>query len=232
MMKNLILIISTLFIILTSFQSAIGQNSSTLKGKVTDYNTNEYLPGVKIEIYYGKILLNKTDTNLEDGSFTLSTKNTTDKIMFSCLYYYPIIIENINKVEENEFFKDKRIQVSIFLSPLDVHVNRYPVSGEIVYSKYHTGDYLVAWHPKSSLKNERTTVVINNKKFGEVLYRQIAGAVARRIVNYATTNTHIVQGEDSGFIKFGSRVDFFLPLESDIKVKVGDRVSGGMSVIV
>jgi hypothetical protein len=102
MMKNLILIISTLFIILTSFQSAIGQNSSTLKGKVTDYNTNEYLPGVKIEIYYGKILLNKTDTNLEDGSFTLSTKNTTDKIMFSCLYYYPIIIENINKVEENE----------------------------------------------------------------------------------------------------------------------------------
>ena len=137
----------------------------------------------------------------------------------------------INKVEENEFFKDKRIQVSIFLSPLDVHVNRYPVSGEIVYSKYHTGDYLVAWHPKSSLKNERTTVVINNKKFGEVLYRQIAGAVARRIVNYATTNTHIVQGEDSGFIKFGSRVDLFLPLESNIKVKLGDRVSGGISVI-
>ena len=113
-----------------------------------------------------------------------------------------------------------------------LEVNRYPVSGEIVYSKHHTGDYLVAWHPKSSLKNERTTVVINNKKFGEVLYRQIAGAVARRIVNYATTNTLIEQGEDSGFIKFGSRVDLFLPLESEIKVKVGDRVSGGMSVIV
>lgn len=138
----------------------------------------------------------------------------------------------VDEVNESEFFKDKRIQVSIFLSPLDIHVNRYPVSGEIVYSKHHTGDYLVAWHPKSSLKNERTTVVINNKKFGEVLYRQIAGAVARRIVNYATTNTLIEQGEDSGFIKFGSRVDLFLPLESEIKVKVGDRVSGGMSVIV
>jgi phosphatidylserine decarboxylase len=138
----------------------------------------------------------------------------------------------VDEVNESEFFKDKRIQVSIFLSPLDIHVNRYPVSGEIVYSKHHTGDYLVAWHPKSSLKNERTTVVINNKKFGKVLYRQIAGAVARRIVNYATTNTLIEQGEDSGFIKFGSRVDLFLPLESEIKVKVGDRVSGGMSVIV
>jgi phosphatidylserine decarboxylase len=138
----------------------------------------------------------------------------------------------VDEVNESEFFKDKRIQVSIFLSPLDIHVNRYPVSGEIVYSKHHTGDYLVAWHPKSSLKNERTTVVINNKKFGEVLYRQIAGAIARRIINYALTNTLIEQGEDSGFIKFGSRVDLFLPLESDIKVKVGDRVSGGMSVIV
>jgi phosphatidylserine decarboxylase len=138
----------------------------------------------------------------------------------------------VDEVSENEFFKDKRIQVSIFLSPLDIHVNRYPVSGKIVYSKHHPGDYLVAWHPKSSLKNERTTVVINNKKFGEVLYRQIAGAIARRIINYALTNTLIEQGEDSGFIKFGSRVDIFLPLESEIKVKVGDRVSGGMSVIV
>ena len=137
----------------------------------------------------------------------------------------------INKADENEFFKDKRIQVSIFLSPLDIHVNRYPVSGEVVYSKHHTGDYLVAWHPKSSIKNERTTVVINNEKFGKILYRQIAGAVARRIVNYAIINTLIEQGEDSGFIKFGSRVDLFLPIESNIKVKVGDRVSGGISVI-
>ena len=137
----------------------------------------------------------------------------------------------VDEVNESEFFKDKRIQVSIFLSPLDIHVNRYPVSGEVVYSKHHTGDYLVAWHPKSSLKNERTTVVINNEKFGKILYRQIAGAVARRIVNYAITNTLIEQGEDSGFIKFGSRVDLFLPIESNIKVKVGDRVSGGISVI-
>ena len=137
----------------------------------------------------------------------------------------------VDEVNESEFFKDKRIQVSIFLSPLDIHVNRYPVSGEVVYSKHHTGDYLVAWHPKSSIKNERTTVVINNEKFGKILYRQIAGAVARRIVNYAIINTLIEQGEDSGFIKFGSRVDLFLPIESNIKVKVGDRVSGGISVI-
>ena len=141
-------------------------------------------------------------------------------------------IVDINKVDEKEFFNDKRIRVSIFLSPLNVHVNRYPVSGEVTYSKHHHGNYIVAWHPKSSEKNERTSVVIKNKKFGEILYRQIAGTVARRIVNYAQKNIHVKQGEDSGFIKFGSRVDLFLPLNTDVKVKVGDKVKGGITIIV
>ena len=137
----------------------------------------------------------------------------------------------INNVFENEFFKSERIQISIFLSPLDIHVTRYPVSGDIIYSKHHQGDYLVAWHPKSSEKNERTSVVIKNKKFREILYRQIAGAVARRIVNYAKKNSYVEQGDDSGFIKFGSRVDVFLPLDTEIKVKVEDRVVGGVTII-
>ena len=138
----------------------------------------------------------------------------------------------IKEVTETEFFNDKRKQVSIFLSPLDIHVNRYPVSGKIIFNKYHKGKYLVAWHPKSSVKNERTTVVIDNKKFGKVMYRQIAGAIARRIVNYAKPNKIIQQGEDSGFIKFGSRVDLFLPSDSKIKVKIGQKVKGGITKIV
>ena len=137
----------------------------------------------------------------------------------------------IKEVDELEYFNDKKIQISIFLSPLDIHVNRYPVSGEILYSKYHKGEYLVAWHPKSSDKNERTTVVIKNKKFGEVMYRQIAGAVARRIVNYAKVNSNVEQGDDSGFIKFGSRVDLFLSKDLNLKIKVGDKVKGGLSII-
>ena len=137
----------------------------------------------------------------------------------------------IKEVDELEYFNDKKIQISIFLSPLDIHVNRYPVSGEILYSKYHKGEYLVAWHPKSSDKNERTTVVIKNKKFGEVMYRQIAGAVARRVVNYAKVRSSVEQGDDSGFIKFGSRVDLFLSKDLNLKIKVGDKVKGGLSII-
>ena len=140
-------------------------------------------------------------------------------------------VVNINEVDELEYFKNKKIQISIFLSPLDIHVNRYPVSGEILYSKYHKGEYLVAWHPKSSEKNERTTIVIKNKNFGNIMYRQIAGMVARRIVNYANEGLMATQGEDSGFIKFGSRVDLFLPLNSQLLVKEGDRVVGGISEI-
>ncbi|WP_339756738.1 phosphatidylserine decarboxylase family protein [uncultured Winogradskyella sp.] len=137
----------------------------------------------------------------------------------------------IEEVMENEVFKDKRIQVSVFMSPINVHVTRYPISGNINYSKYHPGKYLVAWHPKASEENERTTVVVENEGFGKVLYRQIAGALARRIVNYANLNSKASQGSDSGFIKFGSRVDLFLPLDADIKVELNQKVRGGESVI-
>lgn len=134
-------------------------------------------------------------------------------------------------VYEDEYFKDKRKQISIFMSPLNVHVTRYPASGIITYNKYHPGKYLVAWHPKSSKKNERTSVVINTEKYGEIMYRQIAGAVARRIVNYSSFGDEVVQGEDAGFIKFGSRVDIFLPLSAKIKVDIGQIVKGAKSII-
>tara|TARA_X000000368_G_scaffold350702_1_gene291037 strand:- start:34 stop:681 length:648 start_codon:yes stop_codon:yes gene_type:complete len=137
----------------------------------------------------------------------------------------------IKKVFEKEYFKDERLQISVFMSPINVHVTRYPSSGEIVFSKYHPGDYLVAWHPKSSEKNERTTIVLKTKSFGEILYRQIAGALARRIVNYAKVGANAIQGEDAGFIKFGSRVDLFLPLDSKVKVKLNQKVIGGETVI-
>lgn len=137
----------------------------------------------------------------------------------------------IEEVFEKEFFKEKRLQVSVFMSPLNVHVTRYPIGGKILFSKYHPGKYLVAWHPKSSEENERTTVVIENKSFGKVLYRQIAGALARRIVNYAKKNETAIQGKDAGFIKFGSRVDLFLPLDSSINVKLNEKVIGGETVI-
>ena len=135
------------------------------------------------------------------------------------------------KVFEKEYFKDERLQISIFMSPINVHVTRYPSSGEIIFSKYHPGDYLVAWHPKSSEKNERTTIVLKTKTFGEILYRQIAGALARRIVNYAKVGANAIQGEDAGFIKFGSRVDLFLPLNSKVKVILNQKVIGGETVI-
>ena len=137
----------------------------------------------------------------------------------------------IEEVEEPEFFKDKRLQVSIFMSPINVHVTRYPMNGKIIFSKYHPGKYLVAWHPKSSTKNERTTIVLENEKFGKILYRQIAGKIARRIVNYAKIGDHVTQGEDAGFIKFGSRVDLFLPLNSKINVELNELVKGGKTVI-
>ncbi len=117
------------------------------------------------------------------------------------------------------------------MSPLDVHVTRYPMSGKVIYSKYHPGKYLVAWHPKSSTKNERTSIVIENGFFGKILYRQIAGAIARRIVNYAKVSNTVKQGEDSGFIKFGSRIDLFLPLNTKLNVKINQKVKGGISVI-
>lgn len=137
----------------------------------------------------------------------------------------------IEEVFEKEFFNEKRLQVSIFMSPINVHVTRYPVSGEVVFSKYHPGKYLVAWHPKASEENERTTVVVNSPGFGNVLYRQIAGALAKRIVNYAKEGDNAVQGDDSGFIKFGSRVDVFLPLDAKIEVKLNQKVKGAQTII-
>jgi phosphatidylserine decarboxylase len=137
----------------------------------------------------------------------------------------------IEEVEEKEYFHGKRKQVSIFMSPINVHVTRYPASGRVKYSKYHPGKYLVAWHPKSSEENERTTVVIGTPKFGDILFRQIAGAMARRIVNYAEVGESVQQGEDSGFIKFGSRVDVFLPLNCQINVTLGQKVKGAMTCI-
>lgn len=137
----------------------------------------------------------------------------------------------IEEVFESEYFKDKRLQVSIFMSPINVHVTRYAVSGRVKFSKYHPGKYLVAWHPKASTENERTTVVIENKVFGEILYRQIAGALARRIVNYAEEGMQVIQGTDAGFIKFGSRVDLFLPLGTEINVKLNEKAIGGKTII-
>ena len=137
----------------------------------------------------------------------------------------------IEEVEEPEYFKGKRLQVSIFMSPINVHVTRYAMSGDVKYSKYHPGKYLVAWHPKASTENERTTVVVHNSSFGDVLYRQIAGALAKRIVNYAKQGDKVVQGTDAGFIKFGSRVDLFLPLDTKLKVSLGDKVKGGIQAI-
>lgn len=137
----------------------------------------------------------------------------------------------IEEVYENEYFKDKRLQISVFMSPINVHVTRHPIAGKVVYSKYHPGKYLVAWHPKASEENERTTVVLNNEIFGDVLYRQIAGALAKRIVNYAKVNEEVNQGEDSGFIKFGSRVDVFLPLDAKISVALQQKVKGGVTIL-
>jgi len=117
------------------------------------------------------------------------------------------------------------------MSPINVHVTRYPIGGSVLFSKYHPGKYLVAWHPKASTENERTTIVVENKVYGKVLYRQIAGAMARRIVNYAKEGRKVEQGKDAGFIKFGSRVDLFLPLDTKIKVKLNQTVKGGECII-
>jgi phosphatidylserine decarboxylase len=136
----------------------------------------------------------------------------------------------IEEVEADEYFADRRIQVSIFMSPLNVHVNRNPVSGDVTYSEYHKGKYLVAWHPKSSTENERHTVVYKTKG-KELLIKQIAGALAKRIVNYLEAGQQVKQGDEMGFIKFGSRVDVLLPLNAKVQVKIGENVRGGVTVI-
>jgi phosphatidylserine decarboxylase len=137
----------------------------------------------------------------------------------------------IEEVMEEEFLKEKCIQVSIFMSPFNVHINRYPISGKIIYFRYHPGNYYVAWHPKSSSENERTTCVLQDDANRKILFRQIAGALARRIVFYGKEGANIKQTTECGFIKFGSRVDLFLPLNTEISVVLGQKVSGGITTI-
>lgn len=185
-----------------------------------------------------------TNTLLQIGIYTMLLfflvivlqffRNPTRKTEFSDAHVVSPVdgkVVVIEEVYEKEYFKDKRLQVSIFMSPINVHVTRYALSGKINFSKYHPGKFLVAWHPKSSEENERTTVVIENKTFGEILYRQIAGALAKRIVNYAQEGMKVEQGTDAGFIKFGSRVDLFLPLDSEIKVALNQKVKGAQDII-
>lgn len=137
----------------------------------------------------------------------------------------------IEKTTEEEYLKEERIQVSIFMSPINVHVNRAPVKGKVSFFKYHPGKYLVAWHPKSSTENERTTVVMETEAGVKILFRQIAGALARRIKWYVKQGDQLAQGDEFGFIKFGSRVDVFLPLNAKIEVNVNDKTTGGQTVI-
>ena len=137
----------------------------------------------------------------------------------------------IEEIMETEYFNDKRKQVSIFMSPLNIHINWVPISGSVCYYKYHPGKHLVAWHPKSSIDNERTTIVIKNSNNTEIMVRQIAGAMARRIVCYAETGMHLHQGDELGFIKFGSRVDVILPMDAKIKIELDQLITGTNTII-
>lgn len=154
---------------------------------------------------------------------------TTDEKMVICPADGKVVV--IEEAQETEYLKDKRIQVSIFMSPINVHVNRNPITGVVKYFKYHPGKYLVAWHPKSSTDNERTTVVVETHQGIPVLFRQIAGALARRIVWYVKEGDEVEQSAQFGFIKFGSRVDVFLPLGTKINVNLGETVKGGRTVL-
>jgi phosphatidylserine decarboxylase len=139
-------------------------------------------------------------------------------------------VVTIEEVQADEYFTDRRIQVSIFMSPLNVHVNRNPITGEVAYSQYHKGKYLVAWHPKSSTENERHSIAYR-RNGKEILVKQIAGALAKRISNYLKPGQQVKQAEEMGFIKFGSRVDILLPLDAKVQVKIGDKPQGGVTVI-
>ncbi len=158
-----------------------------------------------------------------------SIKVSPDESLVLCPADGKVVV--IEETVETEYLKDKRIQLSVFMSPVNVHINRNPISGVIKYFKYNPGKYLVAWHPKSSTENERTTIVIENSEGVAVLFRQIAGAMARRIVWYVNEGDKVEQGEQFGFIKFGSRVDVFLPLGSTVKVAIGEVVKGGRTVL-
>jgi len=176
-----------------------------------------YLAALLFFVFIVRFFRNPERVVIEDESLILCPAD--GKIVF------------IDEVDENEYFKDKRLQVSVFMSPLNVHKNWYPLKGVVQFYKYHPGKFLVAWHPKSSELNERTTVVVHNSKHGPVLIRQIAGAVAQRIVCNAKLNTAVHQGDELGFIKFGSRVDLFLPPGTKIEVKYNQKVTGNVTVI-
>ena len=196
---------------------------TTLIVILTEQITNSYLRnGIQIIILIKFILILQFFRNPK-RKIKINNKNIISSVDGK------VVI--IKKVFENEYFKDERIQVSVFMSPLNVHVTRHPISGLVKFSKYHPGKYLVAWLPKSSELNERTTIVVNNEMFGDVMFRQIAGALARRIVNYSKEGLNVVQGTDAGFIKFGSRVDLFLPTDIKVNVQEGDKVKGGIDVI-
>ncbi|HWK56512.1 MAG TPA: phosphatidylserine decarboxylase family protein [Parapedobacter sp.] len=153
----------------------------------------------------------------------------TDENVILCPADGKVVV--IEETEETEYFHDKRLQVSIFMSPVNVHINRNPVGGKVTFFRYHAGKYLVAWHPKSSTLNERTSIAVQTATGKEILFRQIAGAMARRIVWYVEEGSTVTQGEEFGFIKFGSRVDVFLPLGTKVDVSIGDKVSGGLTVL-
>ncbi len=162
--------------------------------------------------------------------FRLPTRKTdyNDSLLYAPADGELVVVE---ETFEPEYFKDKRLQVSIFMSPMNVHVNKYPLSGEVTYYRYHPGKFLVAWHPKSSELNERSSVVIKTEAAGEILIRQVAGAVARRIVTYSKVGKKVRQGEELGFIKFGSRVDMYLPLGTKIEIPIGTQVRWNKSVL-
>jgi phosphatidylserine decarboxylase len=190
---------------------------------------SNYLPGyetVRLLILIGSVVLFLLVLQFFRNPIFKITKN--DKQVLAPADGKVVVIE---ETEETEYLKGRRKQISIFMSPINVHVNRMPVEGTISYYKYHPGKYLVAWHPKSSTENERTTVVAKMKNGTEVLFRQIAGAVARRIKCYVTEGQQLEQGQEFGFIKFGSRVDVFLPIDTKINVKVGDITKGGRTVL-
>jgi phosphatidylserine decarboxylase len=192
----------------------------------TDYFFNANYPEIQIGVISISIILFLIILQFFRSPNRNITRN--DKYLIAPADGKVVVIE---QVDEPEVLKDRRIQVSIFMSPFNVHVNRYPISGQVTYSKYHPGLYLVAWHPKSSTENERTTVVIENSSKTPILLRQIAGALARRIVCYPKAGWMVKQGEELGFIKFGSRVDIFLPLNAKIKVNMNQKVKGGQTII-
>jgi phosphatidylserine decarboxylase len=192
----------------------------------TDYFFNANYPEIQIGVLCISIVLFLIILQFFRSPNRSITRN--DKYLIAPADGKVVVIE---QVDEPEVLKARRIQVSIFMSPFNVHVNRYPISGQVTYSKYHPGLYLVAWHPKSSTENERTTVVIENSAKTPILLRQIAGALARRIVCYPKAGWMVKQGEELGFIKFGSRVDLFLPLNAKIKVNMNQKVKGGQTII-